>query len=64
MVKSGNSLKGTKNHNSKLNEHMVIIIRKLLSEKELTPEQIGYIFNVNRTTINDIKFDRTWGWLN
>jgi len=52
--------KGSKNPRSKLNEHMVVIIRKLIEEKELTQTQIGSIFNVSHKPISYIKHNKSW----
>jgi group I intron endonuclease len=57
-----NAKKGTKNniHNSKLVPKQVTEIKKLLKEGKLYKRQIANVFDVNRATITDIAFGRTW----
>ena len=45
---------GYKNSRAKINKEQLLLIRKLLSEKELTHKQIGNIFNVSRVFITKI----------
>lgn len=44
----------------KLNEIQVRVIKYLLGFKTLTLKEIGNIFNVKLSTINNIKRNKTW----
>lgn len=54
-----NCERGNNHHNSKLNYDKVKEIKTLI-EKGLSCKEIGELYNVNRTTIGDIKAGRTW----
>ena len=45
---------------AKLNSQQVLEILELLKENKYTLAEIGSMFGVNRTTISDIKNNRTW----
>ena len=51
---------GSKSVLSKLNEHNVYIIKKLLSTGVMKQTEIANLYNVDSTTINAIKAGRTW----
>lgn len=52
--------KGSKHPLSKLNEKQIRIIKYLLKTNYLTQIEISKIFEVNKSTINDIKMHKTW----
>lgn len=54
---------GEVNGQAILNSMQVSIIKYLLRIKEFTQEEIGKIFNVHRTTINNIKTGKYWNKL-
>lgn len=62
-VKAGNSGKGSQNCNSSLNEEDIKKIKNLLV-LGISGAEIGRRFNVSRTTINNIKKQRTWRHVN
>lgn len=51
---------GELNHEAKLKEKEVVEICKLLMEKELTLKEIGNIFGVSKSTINNIRRKVNW----
>lgn len=53
---------GTMNGQSRLQEHEVIEIKKLI-ELGYSQQTIADTFNVSRSTIKKIKLGQTWGWL-
>ena len=55
---------GEKRKRSRLKNIDVIKIRQLLSEGSFNQDEIAFMFDVNRITINDIVRGRTWSWLN
>lgn len=54
---------GEKNYSHKLTEKEVLQIKELLKSTELTQQLIANKFNISRTTINDIKYHRSWSHL-
>lgn len=52
--------KGSKNNQAKLNEKQVMEICDLLIENNLTLKEIGEIYNVEKSTINNISRQKTW----
>ena len=55
-----NRSKGQLNHSSKLNNVEVIKIIDLLIENKLTLKEIGDIFKVSKSTINNIRRKKNW----
>ena len=55
-----NKGQGSKNSQSKLNEQKVFEILKLLSENKYTYEEIGNMYNVSKSTINNINRGENW----
>ena len=51
---------GSKNGSAKLSEEDVVKIKHLLQTTELTMKEIGQMFNVNKSTINNIKRNKNW----
>lgn len=51
---------GSQNHEAKLDEHDVVRILELLQEGKLSFKQIGTIFGVTKSTINNIARGKTW----
>lgn len=60
MVSCERSLKGSKNHQSKLLESDVIEIFRLRNEEKLTHKEISEIFNIDRTNIGKILNKNDW----
>jgi len=58
--KLSNAKSGEKNPKAKLIYKNVAKIREFLSESKLTQTEIAKIFNVDQSTISDIKHGRTW----
>lgn len=54
---------GIKNHEAKLSEEDVIKIANLIVENHLTLAEIGKLFNVDKSTISNIKRKKNWGHL-
>jgi predicted XRE-type DNA-binding protein len=52
--------KGEKNGQAKLTEDNVKVIKRLLSTKQYTQEQIADMFGVSRKAINMINLHQTW----
>lgn len=52
--------KGEDNSNSKLTDNEVYVIKGLLKETSLNLKEIGEIFDVKRSTINNIKRGVSW----
>jgi predicted XRE-type DNA-binding protein len=52
--------KGSDNGNSKLTAEVVLEIRRLCAEQQLTQKAIAEKFNVDPTTITNIKLRRQW----
>ena len=65
MIKANRSPRGEKNPKSILTEQDVILIKKFL--KRQNERGVGTFlsrwFNVSRNTISDIKFERSWSYL-
>tara|TARA_R110000868_G_scaffold25423_9_gene99228 strand:- start:31103 stop:31552 length:450 start_codon:yes stop_codon:yes gene_type:complete len=59
MINSNRSMKGEKNHKSKLCADDVIQIKKFLTEGK-TMEEIGKIYNVTKQVIFNIKICKIW----
>lgn len=54
-------LRGEKHPRAKLNSWQMRIIKRLLEfPKEFTQKEVGALFGVSRTTVNDINKGRTW----
>lgn len=51
---------GSKNGSAKLSEEDVVKIKHLLQTTELTMKEIGQMFNVDKSTINNIKRNKNW----
>ena len=51
---------GVEHYRTKLNELQVRVIRHLASFKTLQYDEIGALFNVSKSAINNIKSGRTW----
>jgi len=62
-VQHGTHNRGERHGRVKLNELQVRVIRRLIEFGNLTRLEIAKVFNVNDSTIGDIKAKRTWGWL-
>lgn len=65
-IRDGTMLTGEKNHNHKLNELQVRIIRKAYAwhgVNGLTTTQLAEIFGVTFPHINSILLRKTWKWL-
>lgn len=60
--KAGRTNRGTRTKGSVLNQALVLMARELHGEGMRTKE-IGDLFGVSKTTINDIIRGRTWAWL-
>jgi hypothetical protein len=54
---------GSKHPNSKLNEDKVKRIKELLKDGQ-SQSSLGRLYNVDRTVIRDIKFNRSWKHVN
>ena len=61
-VDRGNSLKGSKHHNSKLNELQVREIKRRINDGERLCD-ICEDYGVSRDTISKIKRGINWGWI-
>jgi hypothetical protein len=46
-----------------LTEDKVRQIRRLLAEGQHTQRAIGAMFRVSRGAVKDIKYGRSWGWV-
>jgi hypothetical protein len=62
-IRLGETPKGTRNGRSKLNEEMVLSIRKLYETGIYTQKFLSEMFNVSRRHIGDIINRICWGWL-
>ncbi|MEM4994744.1 GIY-YIG nuclease family protein [Priestia sp. SB1] len=51
---------GSKHQSSKLTEDLVFNIKKMLYIDKKSPREISELIGIARTTISDIKFERTW----
>ena len=60
LKKLSNLNKGEKNKQSKLTENLVLEIKRLLNENNLTHKEISKLFNVHRTTISYINNGKLW----
>lgn len=63
MVRKGRSASGERHSQVRLTEAAVSEIRILLAEGERMNDIAKY-FDVARTTVSDIKHNRTWKWVN
>jgi predicted XRE-type DNA-binding protein len=54
---------GELNRESKLTESQVLEIDNLLKNKNLSQEKIAKLFNVNATTIHNIRYRKKWKYL-
>lgn len=55
---------GSKNGSAKLSEEDVVKIKHLLQTTKLTMKEIGQMFDVNVSTINNIKRNKSWKEVN
>ena len=54
---------GESNRGSKLSESQVIEIDNIIKNKKISQEKIAKLFNVNATTIHNIKYRKKWKYL-
>ena len=62
MVDHGRSLRGTKNHFSKITDDQVLEIYRRVHRGE-NQYSLSDEFGVSQTTVSDIKRGHRWGWL-
>lgn len=58
-----NKGRGESNHEAKLTEQQVIEIADLLQQNTCTLKEIAKLYNVNNSTISNIKYKKNWGYL-
>ena len=56
------AIRGSKNHNAKLTEHDVVVVKKLLGRR-IKGRKIARQFGVSEYVISDIKRGKSWSWL-
>ena len=60
QILHGTRRNGEKHHNVKLTEKEVIEIRRKIKEKNITQQSLAFEYQVDQTTISDIKNQRSW----
>lgn len=62
-LKNALHCRGRNNHLNVLTEEEVLEIYRLSHEGKIPQRKLGKMFGVHQTTIRDIKFGKSWGWL-